>query len=100
MGVIAPLEELIHLPDGMTLRLVAAPHPFGGIVMTFEDVTARLELERKYNTLIKVQRDTLDNLHEGIAVYGGDGRLKLSKPGFPRPLGVAAAGLEKQPHIS
>ncbi|MEX1205244.1 MAG: PAS-domain containing protein [Dongiaceae bacterium] len=100
MGVIAPLEELIHLPDGMTLRLVAAPHPFGGIVMTFEDVTARLELERKYNTLIEVQRDTLDNLYEGIAVYGGDGRLKLSNPAFARIWGLSPADLENQPHLA
>src|SRR3546814_4438497 len=70
MGLIAPLEELLHLPNGSTLRSLAAPHPFGGVLITYENVTDRLALERSYNTLIEVQRETLDNLYEGIAEIG------------------------------
>jgi signal transduction histidine kinase len=77
-------EELLHLPDETTLRMVVTPHPFGGLMFTYEDVTDRLALERSYNTLTAVQRETLDNLHEGVAVIGGDGRLKLFNPAYCR----------------
>ena len=86
-----PMEELLHLPDGSTLRMVAAPHPLGGVTISYEDVTDTLRLERSYNTLIQVQRETLDHLYEGIAVFGSDGRLKLSNPAFARIWGLRAA---------
>lgn len=99
MGVIQPHEELVHLPSGSTLRMVAAPHPFGGVLLTYEDVTDTLALERSYNTLIEVQRETLDNLYEGVAVYGGDGRLKLSNPAFARLWGLDPVALSSEPHV-
>jgi signal transduction histidine kinase len=77
-------EELVHLPDETTLRMVVTPHPFGGLMFTYEDVTDSLALERSYNTLIDVQRATLDNLHEGVAAFGTDGRLKLFNPALVR----------------
>lgn len=76
-SLIEPLEEFLHLPDERTLRMVQAPHPMGGLLFLYEDVTDRLALERSYNTLIDVQRKTLNNLHESVAVFGGDGRMKL-----------------------
>jgi signal transduction histidine kinase len=100
MSAINPIEALLHLPDGRTLRRVAAPHPFGGIVMTFEDVTDTLALERSYNTLIDVQRETLDNLFEGVAVFGADGRLKLYNPAFLRMWGFHEGDLVNEPHAT
>jgi PAS domain-containing protein len=38
-SLIDPVEEMVHLPDGTTLRSVAIPHPFGGLLMVWEDVT-------------------------------------------------------------
>ncbi len=100
LGIIEPIEELLHLPDGRTLRLVAAPHPFGGVVVTYEDVTDRLALERSHNTLIAVQRETLDHLYEGIALFTGDGRLKLSNPVFARMWNITPEELAGEPHVS
>ncbi len=97
--LIDPVEELLHLPDGSTLRSLASPHPFGGVLLTYEDVTDRLSLERSYNTLIAVQRETLDNLYEGVAVYGADGRLKLSNPAFARIWNLPADVLRGEPHV-
>jgi signal transduction histidine kinase/PAS domain-containing protein len=99
-SLIEPLEELLHLPDGRTLRMVITPHPMGGLLQTFEDVTDRLTLERSYNTLIDVQRDTLDNLYEGVAVFGGDGRLKLSNPAYARVWGLSPEFLSTEPHVT
>ncbi|MHA1536658.1 MAG: ATP-binding protein [Alphaproteobacteria bacterium] len=94
------LDELIHVPNGATLRRVIAPHPMGGLLYTYEDVTDRLALERSYNTLIDVQRESLDNLAEGITVYGGDGKLKLSNPVFAKMWGLTPSYLSGEPHIS
>jgi signal transduction histidine kinase len=94
------VEDLVHLPDGATLRSVVSPHPLGGLVFAYEDVTGGLALERSYNTLIAVQRETLDNLYEGIAVFGSDGRLKLSNPIFAGLWNLDEDELAKEPHIS
>lgn len=93
-------EELMHLPDGTTLRSLAAPHPLGGLITIMEDVTNTLALESSYNTLIAVQQETLDNLAEGIAVFGGDGRLKLSNPAFARTWDLRDEDLQGEPHIT
>lgn len=99
-GLIEPLEELWHLPDGTTLRVVTQPHPMGGLLMFYEDVTDRLALERSYNTLIAVQRETLDNLHEAVAVFGSDGGLSLFNPTYARIWELDEAWLSSRPHIS
>ncbi|SOD99038.1 sensor histidine kinase [Caenispirillum bisanense] len=96
---LGPTEDLLHLPDGSTLRRVIAPHPMGGLLCTFEDVTDRLALERSYNTLIAVHRETLDHLREAVAVFGDDGRLRLSNPAFARIWGVAPTDLAAKPHV-
>lgn len=98
--LIDPHEDMMHLPDGSTLRLLVIPHPMGGLMMTFEDVTSRLALESSYNTLIEVQKETLDNLAEGVVVYGGDGRIKLWNPSFATIWDLNPEDLEGQPHIN
>ena len=92
-------EELMHLPDGHTLRCVSSPHPFGGVLLVYEDVTDRMSLERSYNTLIEVQRETLDKLYEGVAVFGADGRLKLHNPAYARIWHLPPERLENEPHV-
>jgi signal transduction histidine kinase len=99
-AVIEPREELMHLPDERTLRVVITPHPFGGLLFTYEDVTDQLVLERARNTLIAVQRATLDNLYEGVAVYGGDGRLRLWNAAFVNIWQIGAEMLANEPHIN
>ena len=99
-SLIAPTETLVHLPDGKTLRKRMAPHPLGGLLFTYEDVTDRLTLERHYNTLIEVQRRTLDNLYEGVALIGPDGRLKLCNAAFRRLWQYDEADLQGEPHVS
>ncbi|HBR69024.1 MAG TPA: histidine kinase, partial [Rhodospirillaceae bacterium] len=48
-NLIDPHEDMLHLPDGSALRMLVIPNPLGGMMMTFEDVTSRLELESSYN---------------------------------------------------
>lgn len=92
-------ESWWHLPDGRTLHVVCEQHPFGGVTYLYENVTEELLLESRYNELIGVQRETLDNLEEGIALLGSDGRLKLFNPAFARFWRLDPAFLETDPHI-
>jgi signal transduction histidine kinase len=82
------------------LSLSVSPHPFGGLIFVYEDVTDRLALERSYNTLIEVQRETLDNLFEAIAVFGSDGRLKLHNPAYRKIWALSETDLAGEPHIN
>jgi signal transduction histidine kinase len=95
-----PVDEMMHLPDGHTVRVVSAPHGDGGLVFTYEDISERLDLERSMKSLGAVQRETLDKLHEGVAVFGGDGRLKLFNPVFAGLWSLDEADLEDEPHLS
>ena len=92
-------EHTWHLPDGRTLRVVTTPDPDGGVTYLFNDVTERLDLDRRFEELIRVQGETLDNLAEGVAVFGSDGRLRLANSAFARMWGLSPAALEERPHI-
>jgi len=99
-SLLEPQEDLEHLPDGRTLRSLAVPHPFGGLMFVLEDVTHTLALESSYNTLMAVQQETLDNLAEGVCVFGSDGRLKLFNPAFTRLWRLNPAELRSEPHAN
>jgi signal transduction histidine kinase len=92
-------EYTWHLPTGRTLRVVTTPNPDGGVTYLFHDVTERLELERRFEELIRVQGETLDNLAEGVAVFGSDGRLRLHNAAFARMWRLTPAVLADRPHI-
>ncbi len=82
--LITPIENLDHLPDGRSIRIIASPHPMGGSFYIFEDLTDRLNLEAKYNTQLAVHKATLDNLFEGVAVFGSDNRLQFANKAFEK----------------
>lgn len=96
---IEPTRHEWHLPDGRTLRVVTTPNPEGGVTYLIDDVTERLDLERRFDSLIHVQGETLDNLVEAIAVFGSNGRIRLCNPAFLRLWRLDAAALGSQPHI-
>ena len=91
-------EEWWHLPDGRSVHVMAEERP-GGITYLYEDETERLALESRYNALIRVQRETLDHLAEGVAVFGTDGRLKLFNQAFERIWKLGRRMLQDEPHI-
>lgn len=99
-SMLEPIEELQHLPDERTIRMVIYPHPLGGLLFVFEDVTDKLSLERQYNTLIDVQQETLDHLYEGIVVFGSDNRLRLTNPAFGKLWGLNHKQLAPGVHLS
>jgi signal transduction histidine kinase len=92
-------EHVWHLPDGRTIRVVTTPNPQGGVTYLFEDVTERLEMVRRYDAMIRVQGETLDNLAEAVAVFGSDGRLRLHNPAFIDMWRLEPLKLVEHPHI-
>ena len=96
---VEPKEQMWHLPDGRTLRVVTAPNPEGGVTYLYDDVTERLDMHRRYDALIKVQSETLDHLAEAVAVFGSDGRVRLHNPAFQRMWKLSTDALDQHPHI-
>lgn len=92
-------EQVWYLPDGRTLRAVINPNPQSGVTYLFDDVTEHFHLESKFNAQTRVQRETLDTLKEGVAVFGTDGRLKLSNAAFAGLWHLTAEDLDPRPHI-
>lgn len=99
VSVIERREELMHLPDGSLFRMAITPHPFGGLLFVYEDVTDRLVLERSYNTLIEVQLETINNLHDGVVVYCQDGRLRLWNETLVEMWKFDHGFLKAEPHV-
>ena len=79
-------------PTARTLSVVTTPNPEGGVTYLFHDVTERLDLERRFDGLIRVQGETLDNLAEGVAVFASNGRLRLHNPAFARMWKLSPTG--------
>ncbi|MCB1967081.1 MAG: PAS-domain containing protein, partial [Candidatus Accumulibacter sp.] len=92
-------EDTWSLPDGLTLSVTRQRHPMGGLLLLFKDITGELELQTKFNAIMKTQASTLDNLHEAVAVFGGDGRLQLSNPAYARLWRLDTDLLAGRPHV-
>jgi len=71
---VEPEKDTWYLPDGRAVSVVTTPNPEGGVTYLFDDVTESLDLARRFDGLIRVQRETLDNLAEAVAVFGSNGR--------------------------
>lgn len=92
-------KDTWFLPDGRALSVVTTPNPEGGVTYLFDDVTESLDLARRFDGLIRVQRETLDSLAEGVAVFGSNGRAELFNPAFARMWRLSAQALSERPHI-
>ena len=92
-------EDRWHLPDGRTIHVIANYVAGGSATFLYENITEELALKSSFNAMIHVQKETLDNLREGVAVFGTDGRLKLFNPAFAAIWKLNVDALGKEPHI-
>jgi signal transduction histidine kinase len=83
-------EDLWLLPDGRMLRVARQHNPGGGLLFIFSDITDEVTLKSQYAALLETQKAALDKLHEAVAVFGLDGRLKLSNASFLSMWGLGA----------
>jgi signal transduction histidine kinase len=92
-------DEIWNLPDGRTLRVAKQRHPLGGVMFACEDITEKIKLEAQYNTQINVQKATLNNLAESVAVFGADGHLRLHNKSFEKLWRYDRKALDKKIHV-
>jgi PAS domain S-box-containing protein len=59
--------------EGRMFDLVAAPHPGGGAVVTFDDVTAQLALAERYRSVVETTGDA-------IVISDRSGRITFANP--------------------
>lgn len=91
--------QLWYLPDGQTLRVTAKSNALGGATCLYENMTEKFRLESRHNALMNVQKETLDNLSEGVALFASDGRLRFFNPAFARIWSMDPDDLQNSPHI-
>jgi signal transduction histidine kinase len=96
---IETVKDTWFLPDGRALSVVTTPNPEGGVTYLFDDVTESLDMARRFDGLIRVQRETLDSLAEGVAVFGSNGRAQLFNPTFAKMWKLSPEQLRDEPHI-
>lgn len=98
-NLLDPIEDIAYYPDGRTVRMVTAPYHNGGLMITLNDITDWLTLERRYNTLLAVHRQVADNLFEGLAVFGTDNKLQLYNSAFCKMWKYKEEELIPPPHL-
>ncbi len=76
-NIIKPIEEFIDLPNEDTLRVRIAPYPLGGLIFVYENITDKLNLERGVNTLLAVQKETINHLYEALIVIEKNGKIQF-----------------------
>lgn len=92
-------EAIWRIGSDRILKVLSLPHPAGGLVMIFSDITPEVRLKSQFNHLIQVQQATLDRLTDAVAVFGPDAHLKLFNDAFTRLWEIPAALLEGRPHF-
>lgn len=81
-SLVSETVEIIHLPSGIALCRTIIPHPQGGLLMTYEDVTGHLTMERSVTVLNETQETVFNHLREAVLLFGRDGRLKAANDSY------------------
>jgi signal transduction histidine kinase len=96
-----PIDDVMwRLPDGRILRFARQRQPDGGLLLLFTDISDKTELQARYSTQLQVQAATLDRLSAAVAVFAGDGTLKLANSAFCDLWRVDPALPETHPDLS
>ncbi len=98
--IIETKEDMLHLPNEQTIRRVRIPHPMGGLVFAYEDVSDKLATRRAYNSLLAVQKETLENLFDGVVIFGSDGHLDFFNQAYLKLWQIGDGVLEQDPTLS
>ena len=99
-GLIEPVTDLLHLPDGKTLRRTRAPYLLGGVIFAYEDISDRLAATSAYNQLATVQNEMLNNLSDGVLVLGANGKLMFFNEAYKEIWNAKNEFLLSEPNLS
>ena len=93
-----PFQTTGRLKDGRTIEARFNPTPGGGGVFIYRDVTERVANEAKLAEETALLETTLENMGEGIAVFGPDLKLrmfnKVAKQLLAAPAALARLGTD------
>jgi len=99
-AIIEPREDLLHLPDGRSLRRIRSPYHKGGLVFAFEDISERLAARREYNSIVNVQQEILNALQDAVLIFASNGRLKFYNQSYVTLWDADEIVLQKEPTFS
>lgn len=91
-------HELMHIPGGKTLKMTIVPVPTGSRIIVFDDISSSLNMERSYNELLSVFKETISGIKHAIVIIGQNGRLKYFNPSFLKIWNWDVDQLGSSPH--
>lgn len=97
--IIEPQKDMLHLPDGTTLRRLRAPYPMGGLIFAYEDISDKLAATSAYNALLSVQQEILENVFDAIVIFGSNGRLTSYNEAYLKLWDADKAFLDDDPNL-
>jgi PAS domain-containing protein len=81
-------EEIWSLPGGQTYRVTGRPHPDGAMALLIEDISAEMQLTRRFRAELELGQAVIDSLPEAVAVFSPAGVLVLSNSAYARLWGA------------
>ncbi|MBO5997612.1 MAG: PAS-domain containing protein [Alphaproteobacteria bacterium] len=90
-------EDILYLPSGRIYKRMMNPYPLGGVVMTFDDVSDKVSMERMYNAQLSNQQSILNEMPEALLIFGEEGRLKLWNAPYEKLFEADKAFLQTEP---
>jgi len=93
------LEDVMHIPEGIILLRVISPHPIGGLIMTYEDVTDTLIMERSYKEKIKINNEAINCIDMGISIINSEGKIETINDAFLEIIDASREDLKKKNNL-
>ena len=97
-GLLETKDDLLHLPDGRTIRRFRSPHP-NGVIFAYEDVSDRLATMRRLKELTDMQKSMLDNLNDAVVIFGANQRLKAYNRAYLKLWGLDINKMQDEPKL-
>jgi signal transduction histidine kinase len=86
--LIEPYYTSIGLRDGKTMSVAILPIRDGGLMFMFDDVSERVDLERKIGSLESIYAEIARSLQDGVMIFGDDNKIRLTNKALRRILCV------------
>lgn len=96
--IVDPYEDMLHLPDGRTIRRVRSRY-MEGLIFAYEDVSDKLATRREYNSVLSVQNEMLNNISDAILIFDSNGKLTFYNEAYIKLWNAKKDDLIIEPNI-
>ncbi len=76
--LLTPKQEIVHLPDERIIRQSILPHPLGGLMFIYENITDNIALQRQNTVLTDTFEASLNCIHHPILIINADRQLTFA----------------------